>query len=194
MPAGGPACITCREKCRKCDRTKPVCQRCVTKGLECKGYPEKFRFAGIATRGKWKNRAVPTVSRDTVPNQPDIGTNHPNASHKDFDRQYPSALTSCEDQNVEPLPILDHSRPQPEGRAVELDDLLILEQTELLLTHCIFESGVSTHGVHITGALSICNQLHLCDTLSTENERTIFFLGNLAWQVISYRSCVRSQF
>jgi hypothetical protein len=47
----------------------------------------------------------------------------------------------------------------------------------------IFESGISTHGVHITGALSICNQLRLSDTLSRENERTVFFLGNLAWQV-----------
>ncbi|KAJ6188779.1 hypothetical protein N7519_003687 [Penicillium mononematosum] len=49
----------------------------------------------------------------------------------------------------------------------------------------IFESGISTHGVHITGALSICNQLRLPDTISRENERTIFFLGNLAWQVLS---------
>ncbi|CAI7618195.1 unnamed protein product [Penicillium glandicola] len=293
MPPGGPACITCREKCRKCDRTKPVCQRCITKGLECKGYPDKFRFAGVASRGKWKNRvvsAVPAVSHDhAIPAQPGSGSYHPDASHIGFDQQQRSALTSCKDQNteplpiIEPLPILDHPWPQPEGRAVELDDLLMLERTELLLTHydqiicphqialpaagadnpyqvyvlplayeqigllyavlgltachmgirkddvylretlaveyrvrairClgetlqngvsgeldenqrdgifvtiqilllqdIFESGISTHGVHITGALSICNQLRLCDTLSKENERTIFFLGNLAW-------------
>ncbi|KAJ9488368.1 hypothetical protein VN97_g4940 [Penicillium thymicola] len=66
MPPGGPACITCREKCRRCDRTKPVCQRCISKGLECKGYPDKFRFAGLATRGKWKNRAVPAMTRSYV--------------------------------------------------------------------------------------------------------------------------------
>ncbi|KAJ6188778.1 hypothetical protein N7519_003686 [Penicillium mononematosum] len=140
MPSGGPACITCREKCRKCDRTKPVCQRCITKGLECKGYPDKFRFAGIATRGKWKNRAVPTVSRDhAVRTQPGTGTDHPDTSHEESesDQQHPSALPSCEDRNIEWLPILDHPWPQSEGRAVELDDLLMLERTELLLAHCI---------------------------------------------------------
>ncbi|CAG8899446.1 unnamed protein product [Penicillium egyptiacum] len=273
----GPACITCREKCRKCDRTKPVCQRCITKGLECKGYPDKFRFTGLATRGKWKNRAIPTVSRDhAVRTQPGPGT----------DQQHLSASPSCEDRSIEPLPIHDRLFSQSEGRAVQLDDLLLLERTELLLAHydqvicphqialpagadnpyqvyilplayeqigllyavlgltachmgiekqdaylretlaveyrvrairClgetlrngisgeldenerdgifviiqilllqdIFESGISTHGVHITGALSICNQLRLSDTLSRENERTIFFLGNLAWQVLS---------
>ncbi|KAJ5839887.1 uncharacterized protein N7525_005075, partial [Penicillium rubens] len=184
----GPACITCREKCRKCDRTKPVCQRCITKGLECKGYPDKFRFAGLATRGKWKNRAVPTVSRDhAVRTQPGTGIDHPDTSHEESesDQRHPSALPSCEDRNIERLPILDHPWPQSEGRSVELDDLLMLERTELLLAHCIFESGISTHGAHITGALSICNQLRLSDTLCRENERTIFFLGNLAWQVLS---------
>lgn len=45
----------------------------------------------------------------------------------------------------------------------------------------IFESGVSSHGVHITGALSICIQLRLHETLRREDERLIFFLGNLAW-------------
>ncbi|KAJ5955554.1 hypothetical protein N7501_009833 [Penicillium viridicatum] len=134
-----PACITCREKCRRCDRTKPVCQRCINKGLKCKGYPEKFRFTGLATRGKWKNRAVPAVSRDhPIPTQPGSETDHPNAVHGELHRQNTSALTSCDDHHGKPsLPILNYPRPQPENRAVELDDLLMLERTELLLTHCI---------------------------------------------------------
>lgn len=225
---------------------------------------------------------VPAVSRDNV--MTSQRTDHQDASHGEFDHQTPSTLISREDQNSEPsLQIPDYPRPQPEGRAVELDDLLMLERTELLLTYydqvicphqialpaagadnpyqvyvlplayeqigllyavlgltaChmginkedeylretlaveyrvrairwlgetlrngisgeldenerdgifvtiqilllqdIFESGISTHGVHITGALSISNQLRLCDTLSREDERTIFFLGNLAW-------------
>ncbi|OQE00625.1 hypothetical protein PENVUL_c048G04796 [Penicillium vulpinum] len=61
----------------------------------------------------------------------------------------------------------------------ERDGIFITIQ--ILLLQDIFESGISTHGVHITGALSICNQFRLFDTLSRENERTIFFLGNLAW-------------
>ncbi|KAL2696216.1 hypothetical protein AAEP93_002630 [Penicillium crustosum] len=268
MPPGGPACITCREKCRKCDRTKPVCQRCISKGLECKGYPDKFRFAGLATRGKWKNRAVPAVNRnDSVPTQPGSETDHLHSNHEEFDQQQRDGLASHADRSIEPLPSLDHFWPQPEGRVAELDDLLMLERTEQLLTHydqvicphqialpaagadnpyqvyvlplayeqigllyavlgltaChmginkedeylretlaveyrvrairwlgetlrngisgeldenerdgifvtiqilllqdIFESGISTHGVHITGALSICNQLRLLDII-----------------------------
>ncbi|KAJ5427867.1 hypothetical protein N7491_008309 [Penicillium cf. griseofulvum] len=143
--------MTCREKCRKCDRAKPVCQRCVTKGLECKGYPDKFRFAGIATRGKWKNRAVPAVSRDhAVPTQPDIGTDHPDASHGDSGQQHPSALASREDRNIEPLPILDHPWPQPEGRDVELDDLLMLDRTEMLLKH--YDKIICPHQIALSTA------------------------------------------
>ncbi|CAG8210560.1 unnamed protein product [Penicillium nalgiovense] len=284
MPSGGPACITCREKCRKCDRTKPVCQRCISKGLECKGYPDKFRFAGLASRGKWKNRAVPTVSRDhAVRTQPGTGTDHPDTSHEESecDQQHLSALSSCNNWSIEQLPILDHPWPQSEGRAIELDDLLMLERTELLLAHydqvicphqialpagadnpyqvyilplayeqigilyavlgltachmgiekeeaylretlaveyrvrairClgetlrngisgeldenerdgifviiqilllldIFESGISTHGVHITGALSICNQLRLLDIIrSLADPRRLCFSPEL---------------
>ncbi|KAK9854433.1 hypothetical protein MYU51_004483 [Penicillium brevicompactum] len=52
---------------------------------------------------------------------------------------------------------------------------------QLLLLQDIHESGVSSHGVHITGAVSICNQLRLFDTLTQSDERAVFFLGNLAW-------------
>jgi hypothetical protein len=39
-----PACGTCRKKCRKCDRKRPICDRCRTKGLHCEGYPPRFQF------------------------------------------------------------------------------------------------------------------------------------------------------
>ncbi|UKZ84045.1 hypothetical protein TrVFT333_011861 [Trichoderma virens FT-333] len=57
----GPACATCRAKSRRCDRARPACGRCVSKNLECGGYPEKYRFCGLASRGKWKNRQAPIV-------------------------------------------------------------------------------------------------------------------------------------
>lgn len=47
--AQGQACVTCRQKCRRCDRAKPVCRRCVSKGLECGGYPTVFKFYGAST-------------------------------------------------------------------------------------------------------------------------------------------------
>ncbi|OKP09596.1 Lovastatin diketide synthase LovF [Penicillium subrubescens] len=53
------ACLTCRQKSRRCDRGRPMCKRCISKGLQCGEYPDKFRFCGIATRGKWKDRDAP---------------------------------------------------------------------------------------------------------------------------------------
>jgi hypothetical protein len=60
----------CRKKSRRCDRSIPVCGRCTEKGLECGGYPQKFRFCGIASRGKWKNRGTPT--EDLTAPSPDV--------------------------------------------------------------------------------------------------------------------------
>lgn len=56
--------MTCREKCRKCDRGRPSCQRCISKGLVCRGYPDQFRFCGIASRGKWKDARIPAAEKD----------------------------------------------------------------------------------------------------------------------------------
>ncbi|KAJ5990994.1 hypothetical protein N7522_011201 [Penicillium canescens] len=278
MPSGGPACITCREKCRKCDRAQPACRRCISKGLECKGYPEKFRFAGLATRGKWKGQAVPTAGRSVFQTQ--LANDAPKTK-QELNTQRASAILVNPDNGL-CHSVTDHPLSS-RGRTVELDDLLMLERTELLLAHydreicphqialptddadnpyrlyilplayeqigllyavlgltachigikkddaylrdtlaveyqarairClgetlqngisgelgenerdgifatiqilllqdIFETGISTHGIHITGALSICNQLRLSDILTEDHERTIFFLGNLAW-------------
>jgi hypothetical protein len=42
-----PACGTCRKKSRKCDRGRPHCARCVSKGLVCEGYPRSFKIYDI---------------------------------------------------------------------------------------------------------------------------------------------------
>jgi hypothetical protein len=128
----GPACITCREKCRKCDRAQPACQRCISKGLECKGYPEKFRFAGLATRGKWKGRAVPTMGRSVPRTQ--LADAPPKARPKLNAHTRSSAILVNPDSQFS-YSAADHPLSH-RGRTVELDDLLMLERTELLLTHC----------------------------------------------------------
>ncbi|CAK1362773.1 unnamed protein product [Cercospora beticola] len=38
-----PACAVCRAKCRKCDRKRPTCGRCVEHGVRCE-YPPRFQF------------------------------------------------------------------------------------------------------------------------------------------------------
>lgn len=75
-----------------------------------------------------------------VPTQPGSETDHLDSNHEEFDQQQRGGLASRADQNIEPLLSLDHFWPQPEGRLAELDDLLMLERTELLLTHCVFTS------------------------------------------------------
>ncbi|CAI7604119.1 unnamed protein product [Penicillium manginii] len=52
---------------------------------------------------------------------------------------------------------------------------------QILLLHDICETGISSHGAHISGAMSICSQLKLDQTLTVDQERTVFFLGNLLW-------------
>jgi hypothetical protein len=142
----GPACITCREKCRKCDRTKPVCQRCINKGLECKGYPDKFRFAGLATRGRWKNKAVPTASRSHgVQTLAGIDNDRAAYSLRGENAQQPNNNYRTSGRNSEAIgSIVGHHSPQSGGRTVELDDLLMLERTEVLLAYCLFFESLSS--------------------------------------------------
>jgi len=52
-----PACGTCRKKCRKCDRKRPICDRCRTKGLHCEGYPLRFQFCDMITVPRLPNSA-----------------------------------------------------------------------------------------------------------------------------------------
>lgn len=79
------------------------------------------------------------MSRDNaVTTQPAIGPDHPDSNHEEFDQQQRSGVALRAEKDIEPLPSLDYPWPQPQGRAVELDDLLMLERTELLLTHCVF--------------------------------------------------------
>ena len=39
-------CLTCRQKKKKCDGAKPVCESCSKRGLECK-YPENIRIFNV---------------------------------------------------------------------------------------------------------------------------------------------------
>lgn len=76
----------------------------------------------------------------SVPTQPSSETDHLDSNHEEFDQHQQGSLASTAEQNIESLPSLDHFWPQLEGRVAELDDLLMLERTELLLTHCVFTS------------------------------------------------------
>merc|ERR1712093_549603 len=62
---------TCRRRRVKCDRTEPVCNRCVKAGLECPGYKQVMRMQQhFVGRGGGLIRApggVSTLERPEVP-------------------------------------------------------------------------------------------------------------------------------
>ncbi|EAU29329.1 conserved hypothetical protein [Aspergillus terreus NIH2624] len=282
----GPACLTCREKCRKCDRGRPKCNRCITKGLECGGYPEQFRFCGIASRGKWKGARAPIRGRAFAAGS---GPSHAKSQGTtelltpETDKDDAKYQTGNAQEPIETPPISGNSVECAGETSDEIARLLSLTETQsllshydtfvcphqiseigdgpqnpyrsyiiplakkqigllyavlglsashlgqlagnkvlheetaveyrmkairalseeirksqnmtlpedeqdailaiiqILLLHDIFETGVSTHGIHITGAMSVCKRLLITEGLSGHRRRAVFFLGNLAW-------------
>lgn len=45
----------------------------------------------------------------------------------------------------------------------------------------IAETGISEHGVHITGAMSVCQSILAGEGFNGRRQRAVFFIGNLAW-------------
>ncbi|KAI9929313.1 hypothetical protein ASPWEDRAFT_173034 [Aspergillus wentii DTO 134E9] len=275
MRLPGPACATCREKCRRCDRGRPECQRCVSKGLPCGGYPDKYQFCG-PTRKKRKERPstdgpaartrrgrvsqvdsdIPEQTVDNIPTRPEEISNnngniqpptpHTARSPSEIEQvlmlEETEMLLSYYDKRICPFQIAladkmdnpyrtyilplankqiqllyavlglsachlgqfksdEHLRETvavgyrvkairglgeaikkgSSGVPTEDERDAIFVTIQILLLQDICETGISTHGVHITGAVSICNQLMLGESLTRDHERTVFFLGNLAW-------------
>lgn len=54
------ACIGCRRRGRKCDRTLPTCLACEKRGVSCEGYVTKW--PGVAARGKLAGKSIPVVN------------------------------------------------------------------------------------------------------------------------------------
>ncbi|KAL4933268.1 uncharacterized protein BDV17DRAFT_105561 [Aspergillus undulatus] len=266
--------MTCREKCRKCDRGRPRCQRCISKGLECRGYPDQFRFCGIASRGKWKNARIPTADagiqahsqrssegQTTTPTsggstpeprktnrlaidsvlvkpvevEDDIKTVLSLKGNKTLLSHYdkficPHQLAEIGDDKDNPyrayiIPLakrqlallyallgfsavhlgkLTENTTMHETTAVEfrmkairaLGEIISKSQSaslseeeqdavfatiQLLLLHDIAETGISEHGAHITGAMSVCKSILAAEGFDDRRKRAVFFLGNLAW-------------
>ncbi|PLB35598.1 uncharacterized protein BDW47DRAFT_119397 [Aspergillus candidus] len=268
MPRLGPACLTCREKCRKCDRARPTCQRCISKGLVCGGYPEQFRFCGIASRGKWRDARAPVRNRgqecielpspEATPDE-DPRSPHADGSQSVEERRSQSGpvdeitallnapqserLLSHYDSFICPhqiaeigsssdnpyrayiLPLAqkqigllyavlglsashlgqltkdpqlhqdtaveyrmrairalgEEIRKSQEETLSEDEQDAVFAIIQILLLHDICESGISSHGIHITGAMSVCKRLLIAEGLNGQRKRAVFFLGNLAW-------------
>lgn len=58
---GSKPCHNCRRKRRRCDRSVPVCHKCMKTGQECLGYGKLFIWnEGVASRGKMMGKAYAT--------------------------------------------------------------------------------------------------------------------------------------
>lgn len=111
-----------------------MCKRCISKGLQCGGYPDKFRFCGIASRGKWKGHEAPvdveatsagsTPSSSNLSKQTVFERNEVLSSHSPRDAQGPQSST-------------------PNGQS-DITTILRLDKTDLLLKHCRFNVHVLT--------------------------------------------------
>ena len=133
--------MTCREKCRKCDRGRPSCQRCISKGLVCRGYPDQFRFCGIASRGKWKDARIPATAKD-APDQTQAQVQTPAEESPNSVEERLNTITSAASTPPMPEPrkskrltidaMLVDSVPVEE----DITTLLQSSQTKTLIHHC----------------------------------------------------------
>ncbi|KAI1628731.1 C6 zinc finger domain protein [Exophiala viscosa] len=152
MATIGPACSTCRRACRRCDRAKPACDRCVSKGVKCGGYPEKYKFCGLASRGKWRDAQLPVAKKPT--RSTGRATRRPQRLSVQCTRATPSpAFNGQPEPRSRPLDALDLTAlpninavleiSATEGIDVSvldepdesLDALLVQDRTEVLLAY-----------------------------------------------------------
>lgn len=162
-----PACATCREKCRRCDRAKPTCGRCAAKGLECKGYPDKFRSRGVTAPYKRHGRKRASTNGDRVsrfeqevPRAPDYGEVADEGSWEEASPTLDHQPLASWNTEIPREPSLSNSSPSPgqPSDTVELNDLLLLEQTQRLLAYCMFPSDLNRDYL-----LIICHDIQMIE-------------------------------
>jgi hypothetical protein len=94
--------------------------------LQCGGYPDKFRFCGIASRGKWKDRDAPI---DT-----EVVSTSSSPSSSNFSKQTATKRTEISSSGS-PYQSLVSQKSTPKDQS-EISTVLGLDETELLLKHC----------------------------------------------------------
>lgn len=140
--------MTCRQKGRRCDRVRPACNRCLSKGVICAGYPDKFRFCGPASRGKWKSLEAPstnyftnppastfspleyepaqTIPSPAEPPAPELSPTEPD--HEDGE-------TASEKEEAEIALLSPMLNLTPDSQ-MEIDEIIASDEAERLISHC----------------------------------------------------------
>lgn len=151
-----PACGTCRKKCRKCDRTRPICNRCKAKGLHCEGYPPRFQFCGLATTDAENVDSpapapapalLPASSPASTPGDQVAAIVSPSETPglrsgslssfgaSPFQGRPPPPIWET-DSSASPQDIRAIETPSPASDARLLDDMLLSGETQKLLKYC----------------------------------------------------------
>lgn len=89
------ACIGCRRRGRKCDRTLPKCLSCEKRGVACEGYVTKW--PGVAARGKLAGRSIPVADSSVI-----IAGTHSRARQRRLKRD--TSTTPTTSSTVNPVP------------------------------------------------------------------------------------------
>jgi len=122
-----------------------MCKRCISKGLQCGGYPDKFRFCGIASRGKWKNHKAP-ISKDAASiasADPFVEKTVGPVQESQLNAQVP--LTGVFDSNTPSNPntpdsLVPPSQSNTPSGQSELQRTLSSKEAETLITHCSYNT------------------------------------------------------
>ena len=125
--------------------TRPQCNKCLRKGLECPGYGIRYRFnAGIASRGKLRGRTIPVETPLTNPAQheqsnltapsllwPDGSVTRIETDAQSHERE---PITSCQSSSPPDASLLDFwSAPKPSGDfELSLGDDFVAGQDSIL--------------------------------------------------------------
>lgn len=129
ISSSDPACGTCRRKCRKCDRTRPVCKRCVEKGLHCEGYPPKYTFWDYNGDSGTSTSQAETVAKGA--SEKDDQPSSAGPSEPSLDDQTPNSPSS---QLIRDASLHAQQSPLSDGSATSVGT--ILDGQEWLLAHC----------------------------------------------------------
>ncbi|KAI5809784.1 fungal-specific transcription factor domain-containing protein [Peziza echinospora] len=101
-------CVTCKGKRLKCDETKPTCQQCAKRGVECGGYKKDFKWRAyeetqltskapkqprkVATGGVTKAKKVPPPLLNAALNASDASLSALGAAFSPFSPTFNSPL------------------------------------------------------------------------------------------------------
>lgn len=112
----GVACITCRRRGRKCDKTHPACNACISRGRLCEGYLLRW-LNTLPTKLSAKHQPQPVLSRAREPRRV-FPSNEPFVVN-DGSMPGKSTISTSDDANSGDVPLVEAWQRQSAVTKVE---------------------------------------------------------------------------